>query len=461
MLEKFEKKIDKFKEKINKKILGVIIFMCFGFATIYGAEMTNSYIRQKNQSENLYNRSMYELIEYMKNVEVSLAKLQITTTTSLTSRTLADIWRQSNLAADNLSQLPVNNNALNNTSKYLTQVSDFSYSLLKQTINGDKVTDEQNEQIKQIYEQASNLTEVLNNIYGDLNEGRMNWGELTKKGNEELPDATKPINENISNIGKTFEEYEGLIYDGAFSDHILTKEPLGIPKEEVTKEEAQEKIYEIFGKEDVTKLEFVQEIEGRITIYRFNMNLKDSTNNFTIDITKQGNKVYSMISDRNVSEIKITNEEAINAGLEFMKKLGIESMESTYYLITDNMITINYAYSQDGVIMYPDLVKVKIALDNNEICSIETQGYIFNHQKRDLPVLNSSINKASKVLNKNIEIISQGLAVIPTESKDEVLTYEFKGKIDERDYIVYINAKTLKEERVMLIINTPGGTLTM
>ena len=461
MLEKLEKKINKMKKKANPKMIGVIVFMFFGFATIYGAEMTNNYIRQKQQSENSYNRSMYELIEYMKNVEVSLAKLQVTTTTSLTSRTLADIWRQSNLAADNLSQLPVDHNAMNNTSKYLTQVSDFSYSLLKQTINNEKITDEQYEKIKEIYEQAGSLTEILNNIYGDLNEGKMKWNTITKKGDEELPNATEPINENISNIGKTFQEYEGLIYDGAFSDHILSKEPLGLEDKEYTKEEAETKIREIFGEENISKLNFETEIEEKIAIYRFNMKLKESTNDFTIDITKKGNKVYSMISNRSVNEAKITNEEARDIGIEFMKKLGVDSMKETYYLITDNMITINYAYSQDGIIMYPDLVKVKIALDNGEVCSIETQGYIFNHKIREIESSDTTISQAKQVLNKNIEVLSENLAVIPTESKDEVLTYEFKGKIDDRDYLVYINAKTLQEERVMLIINTPGGILTM
>ena len=66
-----------------------------------------------------------------------------------------------------------------------------------------------------------------------------------------------------------------------------------------------------------------------------------------------------------------------------------------------------------------------------------------------------------EVLNKNIEILSEGIAIIPTDAKDEVLVYEFKGKINNKEFIIYVNTKTKQEEKVLLIINTPGGTLTM
>ena len=59
----------------------------------------------------------------------------------------------------------------------------------------------------------------------------------------------------------------------------------------------------------------------------------------------------------------------------------------------------------------------------------------------------------------NIE--SEGLAIIPTEWKSEILCYEFKGKIDNREFLVYINAENGKEEDILIITNTPNGTLTM
>ena len=136
-------------------------------------------------------------------------------------------------------------------------------------------------------------------------------------------------------------------------------------------------------------------------------------------------------------------------------------MKETYYLKQDGIVTINYAYTQNDVVMYPDLIKLKIALDNGEVLGIETTGYLNSHQERSLATPKISIEEAKKNLNKNLEIISEGLAVIPTEWKTEIQCYEFKGKVDDTEFLVYINSENGREEDILVIINTPNGTLTM
>ena len=127
-------------------------------------------------------------------------------------------------------------------------------------------------------------------------------------------------------------------------------------------------------------------------------------------------------------------------------------MKETYYLKEEGIVTINYAYEQDGVIVYPDLIKLKIALDNGEVLGIETSGYLNNHTVRNIPELKISKEQAKANLNKNLEITSENLAIIPTEWKTEILCYEFKGKIDDTDFLVYINAETGREENILVII---------
>ena len=72
-----------------------------------------------------------------------------------------------------------------------------------------------------------------------------------------------------------------------------------------------------------------------------------------------------------------------------------------------------------------------------------------------------SKEEAKKTLNKELEITSEGLAVIPTEFKTEILCWEFKGKVDGTDFLVYINAENGREEDILTIVDTPNGTLTM
>ena len=126
------------------------------------------------------------------------------------------------------------------------------------------------------------------------------------------------------------------------------------------------------------------------------------------------------------------------------------------------VLTINYAYNQNGVIMYPDLIKVKVALDNGEIMGMETTGYLNNHiENRDISKVKISKEKAKKELNKNLNIESEGMAVIPTKFKTEILCYEFKGKIGETDFLIYVNAENGKQEDILIITDTPNGLLTI
>lgn len=459
MIEKIEIKLNKLKKKVNKKVLNVAIFMTFGALIIFSLEMTNNFKRQKNLVQDEYNKSMYLAVSYINNVEVDLAKLLVTSTPKMSAVTLADIWKQANLAKECLEQIPVGQNSMANASKYLTQVSDFSYTLMKQNISDIKLTEEEYEKLKHIYEDSSKLSSKMSDIYDDLNAGRIKWDELEKIGNEKLPD--NDISNSISEVGKTFQNYEGLIYDGAFSDHLLSSEPKFLSQKEISEDDAKKYIEEvILNDEKIDKIEFKGESNGRIKLYNFDVTL-DSKQKRTISITKNDCKLYLMIGDKNVKEQNISVEEAKKRGMEFLNKLGIDNMIETYYQKTENMIVINYAATQDGVILYPDLIKVKISLDDGKVYGVEAAGYIFNHTTRNNLKPSISQEKAKSILNSSIKIISSDMALIPTESNSEILTYEFKGKIDNREFLIYINADNASEEKVLLVIDNKNGVLTM
>lgn len=459
MIEKIEIKLNKLKKKVNKKVLNVAIFMTFGALIIFSLEMTNNFKRQKNLVQDEYNKSMYLAVSYINNVEVDLAKLLVTSTPKMSAVTLADIWKQANLAKECLEQIPVGQNSMANASKYLTQVSDFSYTLMKQNISDIKLTEEEYEKLKHIYEDSSKLSSNMSDIYDDLNAGRIKWDELEKIGNEKLPD--NDISNSISEVGKTFQNYEGLIYDGAFSDHLLSSEPKFLSQKEISEDDAKKYIEEvILNDEKIEKIEFKGESNGKIELYNFDVTL-DSKQKRTISITKNDCKLYLMIGDKKVKEQNMSVDEAKKRGMEFLNKLGIDNMIETYYQKTENMIVINYAATQAGVILYPDLIKVKISLDDGKVYGVEAAGYIFNHTTRNNLKPSISQEKAKSILNSSLEIISSDMALIPTESNSEILTYEFKGKIDNREFLIYINADNAREEKVLLVIDNKNGVLTM
>ena len=97
-------------------------------------------------AENQYNLAFYELVDYMDDVENYLAKSIISSSAENGAKTLMHVWREANLAQVYLAQLPISSNELSNTSKFLNQVSEYSYSLGTKCINKKDI----NEQFRRI-----------------------------------------------------------------------------------------------------------------------------------------------------------------------------------------------------------------------------------------------------------------------------------------------------------------------
>lgn len=454
-MEKTKKKI-----KINFGLIAAFLIIVI----LAGVAIT---LRNQNEKlvqtiNNSYGESFYELMEYVDNVKTLLAKAQISNTPEYSAKTLTEVWREANLAESCLSKLPITHISLENAVKFLNQVSDYSYYLSKKTIENNSLSDEDFENLKRLQEQCEMLNETLVELENDMNMKNVSWEELTKKEGD-LPFAQEVANvsqNSFANIEKNLQDYEGLIYDGPFSEHMTSTEPKGLGDKEYAEEEAREVIYDYIKKNSIKNIKYNGEVPGDIETYSYNVELNND-NMLYVDITKIGGHVLWMTYNKNIYEENIDIDEAKKYALEFLENHGYTGMEASYYTIENGAVTINFAYTQSGVVCYSDLVKVKVALDNGEILGFETRGYLNSHTIRNIEEPKIDVNEARKIINQDVEITSERLALIPTEWSTEVLAYEFKGKVDDRNFIVYVDANTGKEERVFLLIESENGILAI
>lgn len=444
-------------------IYGILILMVIAIIVL-GVFLYREKTEYTIATENQYNLAFYEVVDYINNVENYLAKSIVSSSAENGAKTLMHVWREANLAQAYLSQLPVSSNELASTAKFLNQVSEYSYSLATKCINNEDITDEELNNLQSLYDYSTNLNATLEQLVNDMGSGNISWAELTKDTNTALAQQVDNLSSSsFSNLDNNFGEYEGLIYDGAYSEHIESAEKKGLTGNEISEEEAKNIAKEIIGEDRIEEITSSGLVEnGNIVVYDFAVKIKDgdSNNPMNISISKTGGHVVFMNYNREITEEKLSQEEVNNIGKEFLASRGFANMKETYYLKQGNAVTINYAYEQNGVVIYPDLIKVKVALDNGEIMGIETTGYLNNHTERTIPTVGISEAEAKQNLNKNLEITSSGLSIIPTEWKTEIFCYEFKGKLNDTDFIVYINAETGAEENILVIIDTPNGVLT-
>ena len=448
-------------KKAKKIIMWAIIAVLAVIIALLGYFLYKKNNEVELASRNLYNNNFYELVNYVQNVETYLAKSTISTSSTHSAETLTYLWREANLAQTYLANLPIESQELEKTEKFLNQVSDYSYTLSRKNIKGEDLNDEELKNLEELHGYSMDLKNVLNQLGTDLEQGSITWKDLKSDANEEFAQAVSSNLDIFGSLEEDFHEYSGLIYDGAFSEHLTSTEPKGLTGDDISEEEAKNKINSVFGSENIKEISSLG-VNENSELPSYNFSLKNQRDeNITIAITKKGGHIVYFNCNRDVQEEKLSYEDANKKGLEFLNNLHINNMKETYYLNENGIITINYAYLQDNVVMYPDLIKVKIALDNGEILGIETKGYLNNHTERKISKNIISIDEAKKKLNKNLNIQSEGMAIIPTEYKTEILCYEFKGKVDDNEFLVYINAQTGDEEDILIVYNTPNGVLTM
>lgn len=461
----FKEKMIDWKNRLKDRHMFSIIIGLILVCLILGGIIYKKQREYRQVMENQYNLAFFELVDYVQNVENYLAKSLISTSPEHGAETLTKVWKEANLAQIYLSQIPINNEGLSNTARFLNQVSDYSYSLSRKNIYNEELTQEDLDNLQSLHTYCVDLQNTLNQLSTEMTDGTISWKELTKKGsNMFAQQVSNNSKDSFSNIDTNFGEYAGLIYDGAYSEHIDKAEKKGLTGEDISEDQAKEIAINLVGSDKIKEVNSNGLSENaNIASYSFSIILNDGDKNnpISVAISQKGGHVIFMNYNRDISTEVISQDDANKIGKEFLESKGYSNMKETYFLKQDGIVTINYAYTQDDVTVYTDLIKVKVALDNGEILGIETTGYLNSHEVRQIPTPSITLEEAKSHLNKKLEIISEGLAIIPTEWKTEIFCYEFKGKVDDTDFLVYINAENGKEENILVIIDTPNGTLTM
>ena len=452
--------MEKRKLSINYLKASTIILALLSIAL--GFTIYNKQQELVRTSENGYNMAFYELVDYVKNVESYLAKSMITTTSEQGAETLTNLWREANLAQTYLTMLPIESQELEKTEKFLNQVSDYSYSLSRKNIYNQDLSEDDLKNLKELHSYSVELENTLTQLATDIDMGRITWKDLSKDDNIEFAKQVDNISkESFSNLEENFHEYSGLIYDGAFSEHLINPEKKGLTGEDIDENLARQKTEDFIGKENIKEINSIG-LSQNANLPAYDFFVKNNNNeNINIAISQKGGQIVYMNLNREVNTEILPFEEANKIGKKYLYSKGFKNMKETYYIKQDGIITINYAYTQNDVIMYPDLIKLKIALDNGQILGIETTGFLNNHTERKLPNAKITKDEAKQKLNKELNIKSEGLAVIPTKWKSEIYCYEFKGEIEGTEFLVYINVENGREEDILIIKNTPNGVLTM
>lgn len=444
-------------------ILPTVLAVALIGVAIWGYNQYTQKQQYHTYVDNLYQKSFYDLIGSVENIQTNLSKLMVASSPNQSMSTLSEIRRHSDNAETNLAQLPISHLALDNTQKYLNQLGDYCYFLARNTGEGRPISQEQRNNLLKLKKNAAALTTQLHQLEEDISAKGVKWGELRQKGRRKMEQTSEDIvDTRFKDIEQQMMEYPVLIYDGPFSEGIERMKAVGLTGPEISQEEAERRVREFVGRNFVGEIERLGEGEGKIKTWNFQVMPRNrGIAPYNVDISKKGGHIVWMISSHQPARSNMTIEEAVKRAQDFLKEKGYDNMVPTYKQHFDNIAVVNFAYQQDGVIIYPDHIKVNVSMDNGIILGFEAQSYLMAHRIRDNLKPKLTEEQAREFVDDGHNITSVRLAVIPTASMEERLCYEFKCTLEEDEFLIYINANTGKEEKILQLLRTTNGTLAI
>lgn len=448
--------------KTNKR--HIVIYSVLGAVIVFLAAMWGGCEMKKDKLttavNNAYDKAFFELSDYVNEIDVLLTKAQLAATPAQLASISNEIFMQAAEAKSCFGELPQNKINLEKTAKFLSQVGDYTYVLSQNMINGTNISDEEYTTLGKLNDYAHELSCGLETMQQRIYNGEIKFKSAESDGIATSVFASEDIFKDLEKVEKSFDGYPSLIYDGPFSEHIENAESQMLKNApDITEKMALKRAKQFMGEEG-KKLEFSTEMTNTaIDCYIFESDTEDGQ--LSVAVTKKGGYVMYFIKSRDVKEMNFDKEAATAIAHNYLTEHGYFDMMNSYYEITDNIATINFAYSQDGVKMYTDLIKVRVALDNGEVTGIECKGYLMNNKSRGNLTPQISPTEARACISNHLNVSDPTVAVIPKNSLREVLCYEFHGTYKNKNFIIYINAENGREEEILLLLESETGVLTV
>ena len=441
----------------NKGVGGwIAAVISLGIATLVLASVLTFTFLMPSAEDNMleanYKKSFYDTVEQVDNIDLNLSKALATADSGALQRYLVDTAINSELAENDVQQLPLQDESKYYTTKLINQIGDYSKYLNNKLISGEKLTKQDYEGLNQLYRANQTLKESLQNMMGKIGND-YNFSSLIEGGKSNL------VIEGFSELQNLSVQYPELIYDGPFSDGLNEREIKGLKGAQIDEAYAREIFAKTFAEYNVEEIKSVGATTAQIEC--FNVEGKINGDLIYAQISKNGGELIMFSYAGSCNEVRCDKETATEKAQEFINGLGIKNMKPVWINLSNNLYTINFAYEKDGIIVYSDLIKVRICAETEMVIGFEARSYYTNHTERviDAPALTKA--QAKEKISTNITVDSIRLAVVPIGQSSEKLCYEIAGEYDGSTYYIYIDAKTGRQVEMFKVIESTEGTLLM
>ena len=411
-----------------------------------------SQMRQKNQFmtrlENTYQRAFHELSFNMGAIDAELAKATVASTPEQAMIRLSAVWRQAYAAQEKIGQIPLGVVELQNTERFLARLGDAVLSIAS---TGVMPNEQERNMLEQLRAQARELSNSLVSLQASVLGNNLRWTTLEI---QTLND-TAPRDSQVMGQFRLVEDQVQQFPEVSFGEHINVARPapIAVTAERISVEAALERARE-FVADIGTELQLQSQEEvpdAEVPHYTFTfVHPADTNRHITVEVVQNGGRVFQMFNERVPGQPVLPLADAQQRAEQFLTARGIDSLVLLGVEEWGDSSIFTFCHTEDGILFYPDLLRVRVSQDNGEVLSYEGNGYTMYHRERGSYSEELGSADAAERLNDLLTVVGQPQRVVLFDrSGVEVLCWEFTVQRGNEKFLVYINAQNGREENIV------------
>ena len=433
-----------------------IVFLLLLFAASGGFylyrihQLEDTHAHTLYQAEAMYQRSLGELTASVKTMHHQLAQLLVTSGKEQILFSLSNLWREVYAAIQSLGALPVSMHELEQTDYLLHDMAEYSYHLMKKNVLSQQplsMTDWQH--LEDFYHRTKVVQKELEQLETAMLSDSFSFTAIS------LEDETNPVYTAFQSIETQVRAFPAI----QFEEGVRKIEPTPLPISGTQISEAEaisiartflQTLSSVQTKNSTTE----QYTQGQIAFAADNAQIPvygvQFNNNHYVEVSQIGGHVLQYYHIRETNEIAYTAQEAKTQAYQILDALQFADMVCVEQKEDNHTASFVFVPQQEQVYLYPDMVKLQIALTDGTLLSFDQTNYLTRHHKRTLPAPAISKESILKSHNPNFQVNAIHLALIADSySSREILAYELIGTIKDEAFSIFFDALTREELRIV------------
>ena len=424
----------------RKTAILTVSYLCAAllFTGVYAALRQRELGETKRSCRYAADHAFEELCAAMTALDTALEKAALAATPGIQSALCSDAYAGAE-AADAALSLLESSYELEKAAAFLDTAGDYARTLGRAAATGATWSETERGNLRSLAATAAWAAGELEGLRCSIAEGeccRDDTPEALRTLEAEFPEQT-------------------LIYDGAYSPR--TEEPAMLAGKEETGEKEACIIAAAFLGESERSAACCGQSAGDGREWRVQLG------DWTVLVSGRGGQVLRAVCERAVGEGVLSEDSARSETQKFLRSRGYGAMQEIAHSLQDGCLITEWCAVQQGVVCYPDRVRVALALDNGTLLAFEAGDYVRNHHARRFDLRETvSWEAAEAMLAPGLRVDERFHALILSPGGEERLCLAFRcTDTDGAAALIFASAATGSQERIALLREDEYGSYSV